>query len=952
MARRTSGYDFHIPGDELEHHRIQLEQNLQDTDLSLHLSSTPDEQGYENDSVEYARHGSAPSFSGFASFEHRSRENFDAEGHSHMHGWSYHDDEGINPYGAETMSTVAHHASGVTLSAGLGGRGGRRDVSLSGAEYDPDRPLQDIIAGMDSKLSVVDAYSQSKSRQFGKTASFEPPIIDSPGDLDRSAISLVARLRSPVGSKHLPCDSDSERSQDISRPKLSDTLQRVAFSPRRPRNGQPRALHALPSDDYGPQKYPSQSPQRIASSSKKMLTPKSRKASAVTFDPDATPIRRTAVKSNSYQPEVHVQPPTPSSSGSKFTKMAQRLAKDVHEEQSLWQDEQAKANDSVSTVPKASRQSATKLRKHPLHNTFNRSEIELNMDSPSMKTAQKRLHLPDVTGLTSAVISPAKISLDRYSIRGSVGPKDIEVRLVTSLNALHSKLAHLETENSIARRRVRELEFELEECKKDVVKERTRVMENRESSEFYDRSAGPSHIRADIRKKSKEAEKTSRYLEVVEEKKALESLIGTLRAHLSRVTSDLSLQQQMLNDLRSLRESDVKKLSEKSQEILQLRTEVERLAGEIEVLRGVVEEGLQERRQFREHASQEELNDPTEQFPDKTDDEINIEVNSAEDENKLLDPVPNRPSPSRSILKNANLPSQPTQDISRTHSPSVRRFVNAEELDRISVELDERRSDLSSSSSAHSSPRRGDILATTHAHSDNGPEDQRSTDEPSVADPTNTHDVHQAPHVIDFERKVATPFPEIRPGHLERLFFSAPAHNAKTCTACHRRRPRSNRLSSVKPTSQKDSSGAALRNLADVPGDDDGFHESSDDEVQQSSAKAIPKNMANLMDLNQNDISPRDAYEAIFHQDKLPPQTVLARVLRELEDDFTHYKGIYCELADEYKTMDSATAATKRNVVAQHLRDVIEVMERKSNQIASLYDLLKFEDKPVPVPSD
>ncbi|KAH8986027.1 hypothetical protein EDB92DRAFT_1881245 [Lactarius akahatsu] len=27
--------------------------------------------------------------------------------------------------------------------------------------------------------------------------------------------------------------------------------------------------------------------------------------------------------------------------------------------------------------------------------------------------------------------------------------------------------------------------------------------------------------------------------------------------------------------------------------------------------------------------------------------------------------------------------------------------------------------------------------------------------------------------------------------------------------------------------------------------------------------------------------------------DKLPPQTVLVQVLRELEDDFTHYKGIH-----------------------------------------------------------
>ena len=62
------------------------------------------------------------------------------------------------------MSTAAHHASALTLSAGLGGgRGHRREVSLSEAEYDPDRPLYDMIAGVDSKLSVFE-MDPSKSR--------------------------------------------------------------------------------------------------------------------------------------------------------------------------------------------------------------------------------------------------------------------------------------------------------------------------------------------------------------------------------------------------------------------------------------------------------------------------------------------------------------------------------------------------------------------------------------------------------------------------------------------------------------------------------------------------------------------------------------------------------------------------------------------------------------------
>jgi len=78
-----------------------------------------------------------------------------------------------------------------------------------------------------------------------------------------------------------------------------------------------------------------------------------------------------------------------------------------------------------------------------------------------------------------------------------------------------------------------------------------------------------------------------------------------------------------------------------------------------------------------------------------------------------------------------------------------------------------------------------------------------------------------------------------------------------------------------------------------------------------------------------------------------PPQTVLMRVVRELEDDFTHFKGIYIELSDQYKEMDAVSNVVKRNVVAQHLKEVIDVLEQKGDQIASLHDLLSFQDKPV-----
>ena len=45
--------------------------------------------------------------------------------------------------------------------------------------------------------------------------------------------------------------------------------------------------------------------------------------------------------------------------------------------------------------------------------------------------------------------------------------------------------------------------------------------------------------------------------------------------------------------------------------------------------------------------------------------------------------------------------------------------------------------------------------------------------------------------------------------------------------------------------------------------------------------------------------------------------------------------------------MDPVSNVVKRNVLADHLREVIDILEQKGNQIASLYDLLTFKDKPV-----
>ena len=39
--------------------------------------------------------------------------------------------------------------------------------------------------------------------------------------------------------------------------------------------------------------------------------------------------------------------------------------------------------------------------------------------------------------------------------------------------------------------------------------------------------------------------------------------------------------------------------------------------------------------------------------------------------------------------------------------------------------------------------------------------------------------------------------------------------------------------------------------------------------------------------------------------------------------------SIYCELADRYKEMDAASEVRRRNILAQHLKEVVDILEQK-----------------------
>ena len=494
------------------------------------------------------------------------------------------------------------------------------------------------------------------------------------------------------------------------------------------------------------------------------------------------------------------------------------------------------------------------------------------------------------------------------------------------MSLLQKKIANLDAENHTSRKRMKELERELDACRQDVERQRELVMHREEILVKQHRAeAGTSKSKGKARSVEDTKEEQKRYKQAVEEKKgsqmysiyplfmlndtdtALESLITTLQSHMSRLSSELSSHKSLLDELRSLRKADKSTLRQKVREVDLLRQEVEKIAGEVEVLKGVVEEGLRERRERNLSQSYgepqghglavdsiEDSGDEEVESEQGKDESLNAQEDAEEYEVEDIQPALAR----RALLERTartNHNSSPIQG----NGTNTQRYVEDSELERISAELEERRSERSRSSSrlgssvSSNGSRRAPSVASSVGSVRNpliaAPPPERAVTQDDLRRRRRQASRSSVPlvqssrppaptpaHARERHHVGEVPFPQIRGAQLERMFFSAPEHNTKTCTVCNRRRYRE---TAPRPLWYPASKGHNVT-VADANDEDEGFGEGS--VIEDGEGRRAPQGAAVNLDFLSGGAA---------RNGQLPPQTVLVRVLRELEDDFTHYKG-------------------------------------------------------------
>lgn len=177
---------------------------------------------------------------------------------------------------------------------------------------------------------------------------FDPPIVDSTAELDQilSAPHVKVasrRVRSPYSEQSTSSSSEPDTPDPTSKPKLSDALSHLTFSPKRPRSPalQPRSaspvhVHGLvaggPSTSNQPaSRYPPRPHRETARPSSLRVS----HVDAREGEPTPRP-RKVHLLPQSIASDNALRPPTPSAADSNFTRLAKGLAREIEAEQSRW----------------------------------------------------------------------------------------------------------------------------------------------------------------------------------------------------------------------------------------------------------------------------------------------------------------------------------------------------------------------------------------------------------------------------------------------------------------------------------------------------------------------------------------------------------------------------------------------------------------------------------------
>ncbi|KTW26377.1 hypothetical protein T552_02859 [Pneumocystis carinii B80] len=590
-----------------------------------------------------------------------------------------------------------------------------------------------------------------------------------------------------------------------------------------------------------------------------------------------------------------------------------RLNKSFRKGENNGEKKLSNLNHNMKPIPRSFKTASGLMRELGLddHQENMRTDVPLNTEMT------QSFRLPDITGISSLVCDDVYpivnkievITKDNYKDLESIPISSNDKAILLAIRELQSNINELEARESASKKRIQNLEKELENAKQLYHVEQKRTTFVEQNQEVNNDKNAITHQSSETHDREK--------LSYTMERMRLKNDISSLKAQVESLERELSISKSKIDDIREKKNEVSKKLAEALSKIDHLKLENKKLIGEIEDLRKThkiktASENVKKKKasEFCLKSPLEEKNGSTKVLlqsdSNETDDEISKEHESCstETDEEEIDELP------KSLHKTKK--SQSSKALRTTKNNHSIPIVSSKSSKKKNKQESKKSSKKLKSNSQNPSKKRQihpDIIEETD-----------STDDTSEYDysreySSNDDDLlNQEPPWIHVENKLKTKLSKSRQIYedefkgnarskayvdvnAQKIIEELDCHNPVSCSVCTRRRQK-------------------------------GILSEKNKDLLSYSAKS--KQLDNIFE-EENTIRP-----------SMSPRNALSMVIIQLEDEFKHLKLKYQEFIQSYEKVDPSVGKRKRKVLAGKLKNIIEELEAKADQIYALYDVVEL----------
>ncbi|EMR09349.1 hypothetical protein PNEG_02303 [Pneumocystis murina B123] len=523
--------------------------------------------------------------------------------------------------------------------------------------------------------------------------------------------------------------------------------------------------------------------------------------------------------------------------------------------------------------------------------------------------------LPDMTGISSLVCDDTHpivnkievITKDNYKDLESIPISSNDKAILLAIRELQNNINELEARESASKKRIQNLEKELENAKQLYHVEQKRTVSIEQNQEANNDKNGVLNQNSETHNREK--------LSYTMERMRLKNDISALKSQVESLEHELSISKSRIDDIKEKKNEVSKKLTEALSKIDHLKLENKKLIEEIEDLKKkykikMASENIKKASEFRLKSPLKEKNCSAKVLlqsdSNETDDEISKERGSCSTETDEEE-IGELTKSLHKTKKNQSLKAFRTNK--NNHSAPI---VSSKSSKKKSKQESKKSSKKLKSNSQNPSKKHhiySDVIEETDS-SDNTSECNYGREYSSNDDDL----LNQEPPWIHVENKLKTKLSKSRQiyedefkGNVrskpyvdvnaQKIIEELDCHNPVSCSVCTRRRQKG-----ILSEKNKD----------------------------RLSFSAKTKQLDNIFE-EENTIRP-----------SMSPKSALSMVITQLEDEFKHLKLRYQEFIQSYEKVDPSIGKRKRKALAGKLKNIIEELEAKADQIYALYDVVEM----------